>query len=560
MSQPTNPPTKPRRWWRFFVQFSLRSLLIVTTIAAVGCWWFLQPETREEELAGKRLRLRRQVKLLKADPNAPARRPRRGMMMASAGIGGMTGVAGDDISLLNVGRWQLLDEHGDSLVSGRYHEGLPHGWWTVYHTSGRKAAAGNVVRGAREGRWQTWDAEGRLLSEVTYRAVDRPDRYFANEQERAQIAWESHRHGPALTWHPSGQLKLSGHYADDQRHGRWSEYDERGQVVAEGEYRKDLKEGVWKERRTATTGRGLEVLPVEYVGGRTREAHEQLLARLRPDLIGGPLQRQVAAVSRCIELGVHGVPLLREALDQPDDNLKLIALRGLEAIVARAAKPRPGVAVPPADSPVTSDFPSEQLLAKVLPLVAASDERLARPATLIAYRLSPAERERLRAKLIDLVQSSNEPAWQRQALQALFAVEPPRQAETFALLAQVAGPHIPVTPTSFTGLSNPSDRYQFLALTWDLPDLTGLLTTQSQSRDVAVRRFVLAVVNSLAFRGRPTRQMLPGGAVVNQFPVPEPFQELVKQACSDPDPTVKAAAENIGRSPAPPTGMGGGFF
>ena len=147
-----------RRWWQFFVQFSLRSLLLVTTLAAVGCWWFLQPATREEELAGKHLKLRRQVKLVPRE---------RGVA-----VGNVT-VERDDLMAISVGSWRLIDEHGDPLVVGRYQNDVPHGNWTVYHVNGRKAAEGQVVRGARHGLWRVWDAEGRLQSEVTYLAVER---------------------------------------------------------------------------------------------------------------------------------------------------------------------------------------------------------------------------------------------------------------------------------------------------------------------------------------------------------------------------------------------------
>src|SRR5262245_30083815 len=146
--------TPRRRWWRFLVQFSLRMLLIATTLAAVGCWWFLQQETREEQIAGKYLKLRRQVRAVKVTPAVTNQ------------------VDSNDVVLKNVGSWRLLDEHGDPLVVGRYHDDLPQGRWTVYHTNGRKAAEGSVVRGARNGLWRVWDAEGRLESEVTYLAVE----------------------------------------------------------------------------------------------------------------------------------------------------------------------------------------------------------------------------------------------------------------------------------------------------------------------------------------------------------------------------------------------------
>ena len=61
---PAEERARPRwRWPRLFYQFSLRTLLVVMTLAAVACWWLLRPETLEEELAGKYLTLRRQVRV-----------------------------------------------------------------------------------------------------------------------------------------------------------------------------------------------------------------------------------------------------------------------------------------------------------------------------------------------------------------------------------------------------------------------------------------------------------------------------------------------------------------
>jgi MORN repeat variant len=207
-------PDKPRRpWWRFFVQFSLRTLLIVITLAAVACWWFLQPQTREEELAGKCLKLWREVHWTKTEVwGAPAK----------------------EFRAINAGAWRLRNQNGDLLVDGKYENELPQGKWTIYHANGRKAAEGFMLHGARTGVWHTWDEEGHLLSEVSYIATKEQVPTVAM---RLREQFRTIRHGPARAWYPSGQLKFAGSYQDDRREGPWTFYDEIGQVTATEFYR-----------------------------------------------------------------------------------------------------------------------------------------------------------------------------------------------------------------------------------------------------------------------------------------------------------------------------------
>jgi MORN repeat variant len=158
VAEPTAPKVPARRpRWRYFVQFSLRTLLVFMTAAAVACWFFMQPPLREEQLGQTPLRLRRQIRLMKFDPFGPTG--------ASSQLEIMNG---QPYVITNVGRWRLFDPHGNLLVDGRYQNDEQHGRWTTYHTNGRKAAEGWMVRGMKEGLWRTWDEEGRVLSEVAY--------------------------------------------------------------------------------------------------------------------------------------------------------------------------------------------------------------------------------------------------------------------------------------------------------------------------------------------------------------------------------------------------------
>ena len=159
-------PHSPRRpWWRLITQFSLRTLLLLVTAASVACWWFLQPQVREEQYGQTPLRLRRQVRLTKWEPLSKKPQPRDPFKNATPQI--VMG-QGQLFEIINAGRWQLFDHRGNLLVNGHYENDQQHGRWITYHVNGRKAADGRMDRGEKVGPWRTWDEEGRLLSEVTY--------------------------------------------------------------------------------------------------------------------------------------------------------------------------------------------------------------------------------------------------------------------------------------------------------------------------------------------------------------------------------------------------------
>ena len=242
------PQPQRRRWWHYLTQFSLRSLLVVVTLVAVGCWWFLMPESREQELAGKYLKLRREVRVNTAVSE--------------------TLPEDDDRRFVSHGAWRVRDRHGDLLIDGRYSGDKRHGKWTLYHTSGHKAAEGLVFRGVRSGVWRTWDEAGQLRSEVTYQAALHSDRPIPAPRPPVNTftpvlgmidlplaqfggggmmgggtpafppplpGFESFRHGPARLWYASGQLQIEGAYQDDLREGPWTFYDEQGRITAQGQ-------------------------------------------------------------------------------------------------------------------------------------------------------------------------------------------------------------------------------------------------------------------------------------------------------------------------------------
>ena len=158
MTPAKNSTGKHTPEWHRFLQFSLRSLLIVITLAAVGCWWYLRPEMRQEQLGQSSLRLRREIRQTQMESlDAPVSETAE-----------VWSVKSNWFAVENVGRWQLFDHGGDLLVNGRYRNGKQHGKWTTYHVNGRKAAEGMMRDGKKVGLWRTWDEDGTVLEEATF--------------------------------------------------------------------------------------------------------------------------------------------------------------------------------------------------------------------------------------------------------------------------------------------------------------------------------------------------------------------------------------------------------
>src|SRR4029453_2911828 len=94
------PGRRLRSWLRSMSQFSLRTLLAMTTLAAVLCWWFLRPKVMGEELAGPPLKVRRQVRAIERDAQALGQSENAQEVWA------------------NVGSWQLFGKNNQRLPRG----------------------------------------------------------------------------------------------------------------------------------------------------------------------------------------------------------------------------------------------------------------------------------------------------------------------------------------------------------------------------------------------------------------------------------------------------------
>jgi hypothetical protein len=538
-----NAPRSPRRWYRFLYQFSLRTLLVAITLAAVACWWFLQPQVQEEELAGKYLTLRRQVQLIKDASRIEGNDPFR-----------------------NIGSWQLRNVYGDLLVDGRYANDQPQGRWTAWHANGQKAVEGEVVGGLRTGVWRVWGEAGQLRSEVTYRIVEivpeglprpnRPQPYSTDLipvvglagplgqiddlgggglggmmggssqpsglQPLARSRTVSQRQGPARMWHANGQFQLEGEFEGDLREGLWTYYDEAGAIESRGKFVRGQRDGLWTENHQQ----------IRYIAGRREKEHAALLTRLREDVVSGDLARQIAAAAILETLGTEGVPVLAQLFQQDSDEARLVALRSLVH---------------------TNSVPAE-LLPAIEPLVEHPDPRLSLRAALAVYSLQPVRREALLARIMDALDRIDEVETHAQAVRLICRVDPDRGE--LAALRLVEALAKDAAADRYVG------HWKWL-LTLGVQPLP-LLVKAFASPDRDVRLYALLAMERLIESGEPERIVHPDGSAEESWKIPSEVQPVLDQASTDSDPRVREAAAGIGNtdsySPTGMGGMGGGFF
>jgi|GEM_PF-7044882 len=540
---------RKRSWFRFLFQFSLRSLLIATTLVAVACWWYLQPETKDEPLGSGELRLRRQVRTI-----ALSESEEQGIALANTE---------DKVWLISDGNYRIVDLHDQLLVDGRMVLNRRNGWWTTYHTSGRKAVEGKLVRGERTGRWRTWYASGVLASEVTYRPLSQvePDRLGWQPQ-----AWPgSIREGSARAWHPNGKLKLEGQYASDKRDGRWSYFDQQGQLLERGSYVADRRDGKWTVR-DRETGQSIEVA---YVAGRTKAEHDRLMAKLSADVRSSDRRLQLNAIKRLEELGLVGAEVLRKAFVDGDEITRSLTLRSL----------------------LRMDQVDGELAALIQPLTNHSNPALARRAklaTVIALHEQGQTDHRLVEQLLKANDASTPAQSRIEVLQSLCQLDLKQRPEIFEqLVAAIAEPASgPLGPAALGNGLAEEEAWRVAILNVDpilsvKGELAPLLERAFASPDRFVRATVILTVERVVERGPPDREtpsQSPFGMAAS-WDVPSELRPLLEQAKSDPEEVVRLRTDDVGKAQfysygsccfrggslggvAPSTGrnLGGGFF
>jgi hypothetical protein len=328
----------------------------------------------------------------------------------------------------------------------------------------------------------------------------------------------SQRLGPVRTSHASGRLACEGTYASDRRTGTWTWYDEAGNVARRAEFR----DGVEVADRT------------------------ELLASLAQELRSGDVRTQLAAAERLEQLASQAVPTLVDSLTATDRTTQLLALRALDRLNA-----------------ITIDH-ALQLETLSSSTVAAECPPLALRATLLLHALHPEKHDEHFAQF-EKLEPHISPRDRLEALLRIAELDESRRAAVMAKVMHLLA-HEPVGPIGVIWgtereVSSYDDAMQVAAVRFDL---TPILSTALDSPDVMVRRFAVLVIEYLVEHEHPDLRVEEGGTGELLWEIPANLKPLVNRALKDPDSSVVAQAEGIGREYSgnrrgQPT-QGGGFF
>jgi hypothetical protein len=567
---PARSARQAPRWYRRLPQFSLRSLLIAVTLSAVACWWFLRPEAQLEELAGKRLVRRQEVKTFEI-PRDPIE------------LGAAASPAGPEFATLFDGQGQVFDEFGGTISTGAYVRNHHEGEWTLYHANGQKAAQGDMLHDARHGLWRVWDPCGNLLSEVTYDAtlpsgpnmkpelpfVTSPIPVVGAAAVDRSVLWQfggaggvagppamaaraadwdytptlqaSMRHGPCRSWHPADcpaspraasepPLACIGQYANDQRSGLWTWYDRSGRVERRGDFVADQRHGPWEMRNSAG-----KLVKTTYILGRSQAEHDRHVAAIKADLAGGSMGRAVSAIARAEKLGRYGWPILAAALEGTRPEIQVLALR---AFIRQQAFPR-------ACTPL------------VEPLADHADRRVSRRAKTAIYIAHPERRAELLSDLLTSVGPDDSAETFAETVRAIFWVDEARRQTVVEEAVAIFASQMNLAPdwglkgeVCFAGLGGAV-----------FPDLDAVF--QAGSTDE--RMFILFVLARVAGRYPVGRPSPPNNQLRRELPAS--LEAILDRAAADPEPLVRETAKEIGTNGwgggtffCPSGGMSGGFY
>ena len=292
----TSPPEKPSK--RRFMQFSLRTLLLLTIVSAIALAIWRRPDTKEETHAGGAVKIVKQIRLRKYDDLTFAEQAARGAP------GSLAYEPPEFITVLH-GDWTLSDREGNTRVAGGFYDDSAHGWWTYRDPTGQKRREGRMEKGKPIGEWQSWYAGGAVRSRTRFE--------------------DGKRQGTTTNWWPGGAERSSGKYEAGDRVGTWTFHNAASAKVAEGAYEAGQPHGRW----TYYDGDGELTRTVEYRRGFLDPEATQAVRQILQLAAGGDIPPGYDPLWQLGRYGPAAVEALAEALAHENVRVRRVAAAAL---------------------------------------------------------------------------------------------------------------------------------------------------------------------------------------------------------------------------------------
>ncbi|WP_417731939.1 toxin-antitoxin system YwqK family antitoxin [Rosistilla oblonga] len=171
------------------------------------------------------------------------------------------------------GSWIISDADGKIVSEIPFRNGLRHGQAVWHHPGGERMYIANYRDGMLEGVMAEYDDAGAELTSYTFqdgRRVEREIERYKSQQPKADIRYLSAqqtlkqrddwwnakpavyetsgkrlKHGGFVEYHPNGQKKSTGTYAEGRLTGEFSSWYENGQRETQGFYQDGAPSGAW---------------------------------------------------------------------------------------------------------------------------------------------------------------------------------------------------------------------------------------------------------------------------------------------------------------------------
>lgn len=139
-------------------------------------------------------------------------------------------------------------------VEGQFVNNVKQGSWRTWYANGQLKDSGIYVNNFQTGIWHTWNERGQLLA--IHHFQDSADiktivrgRIDPREKRPSILAGDTSIgvfDGPAIRFHPNGQLLDSGTYKLDHKEGLWKYWYNNGNLESMGSHVHQSQEGDWE--------------------------------------------------------------------------------------------------------------------------------------------------------------------------------------------------------------------------------------------------------------------------------------------------------------------------